>query len=94
MGERGWGRKREGGKKDGGKGLAKRGRDPAPGMCLGPRNVGIGPFMSVQNGTSLTGPFSVKVTYKIFFTYSFYLKFTIQNSELELINYLDLSILN
>ena len=34
MGERGWGKKREGG-------LAKRGRGPAPAMCFGPRNMGI-----------------------------------------------------
>ena len=45
MGERGWVRKREGGKKVGERGLAKRGRGPAPGMCLGPRNMGIRPCM-------------------------------------------------
>ena len=37
-------RKREGGKKARGKGLAKRRRGPAPGMCLGPRNLGIRPY--------------------------------------------------
>ena len=45
MGERGWVRKREGGKKVGERGLAKRGRGPAPGMCLGPRNMGIRPCL-------------------------------------------------
>ena len=43
MGERGWVRKREGAKKVGGTRLAKRGRGPAPGMCLGPCNMGIRP---------------------------------------------------
>ena len=37
-------RKGEGGKKVGREGTGKEARGPAPGLCLGPRNMGIRPL--------------------------------------------------